>query len=389
MRIYCNAKNTDRNGRTELFFKVKSAGRWRAVMTGIKIQPHAWDQEGQQALKGRGVFYVDKINTKLQQYTQHLEQLAADYNDIDKIRALFEKFISKSEAEKSDRIGFIELLDHLQTKYKSKYAHNYIRALAQVKNHVQDFMPDAGYSDMTADFWRDYTDYLLEKGLANSTIRNHAKMLRFAMREAQSMDIHVPPDFGRFTWTQERSQPIWLSWSEVGRIKNLRLTGTIDRIRDSFLFRCYTGLRHSDLLTIINIKGNTLQFEVYKTKKPHTIKLNKLAHAIVKKHKGTVPVYSQQYENAMLKTICTMAGLKDIVTKVKYSGSSRIITKHIKRKIVSTHTARRTFARHWLEQGGSIVTLSKYLGHSSVAVTQQYVGYSDGEIDNEMLRLFD
>ena len=40
---------------------------------------------------------------------------------------------------------------------------------------------------------------------------------------------------------------------------------------------------------------------------------------------------------------------------------------------MGVHRYRHTFAKHWILNGGNVVTLSKLLGHSSLNITQHYI----------------
>ncbi len=51
------------------------------------------------------------------------------------------------------------------------------------------------------------------------------------------------------------------------------------------------------------------------------------------------------------------------------------------------HVLRHTFASHFLMSGGSLLTLQRLLGHTSVAITQIYSHLSDEHIAGEMKRL--
>ena len=45
---------------------------------------------------------------------------------------------------------------------------------------------------------------------------------------------------------------------------------------------------------------------------------------------------------------------------------------------ISPHSLRHTFVRRGLRQGGSVVVVSRLLGHASIQTTQRYVDYSEG-----------
>ena len=40
---------------------------------------------------------------------------------------------------------------------------------------------------------------------------------------------------------------------------------------------------------------------------------------------------------------------------------------------VGVHKFRHTFAKQWIINGGSVVTLSKILGHSNIGITDRYI----------------
>lgn len=52
----------------------------------------------------------------------------------------------------------------------------------------------------------------------------------------------------------------------------------------------------------------------------------------------------------------------------------------------STHSIRRTKPRHMYKQGEDIVLISKLLGHKSIAVTLDYLGIEQDEVDAATLR---
>ena len=87
--------------------------------------------------------------------------------------------------------------------------------------------------------------------------------------------------------------------------------------------------------------------------------------------------------------VAKAAGIKGDFKEVKHSGREQIEVVKPRWKCVTTHTARRTFARYWADSGKDINMLSKFLGHSSPHITMQYIGYDFREIHAEMLDLFD
>jgi len=387
-RLYLNPHGSqlDREGRAQLFFKVKLFNKWHRVYTGIKIFPAAWNVQGQEVISGKGEYNVSTINKAIHNQREKLQAiLLQDPQSIEDVRsAMKEKRIQQPK-----QITLLEMFDHIKEKYANKYAPNYIRSAKATKQALTYFNKSIQFSDLNQQFFDEFCDWLIDQEKASATIAKHAKFIRMACREAEKMNIKVPRHYTDFTYREDREQPIWLSWDEVQKLVHYNCDGTEERIKDTFLFRTFTGIRQSDLPYVKNIIGKEMFFDIYKTKKQHTIILNKHALQIVEKYGGPPPFYSQQHENRIIKEVCKAAEIDNGIKTIKYSGQQRIIQHWKKYEKISSHTARRTFARLWVDRGGSIVHLSKYLGHSSIATTQKYIGFTDEEIGNEALRLFD
>ena len=163
---------------------------------------------------------------------------------------------------------------------------------------------------------------------------------------------------------------------ETIELKNLKLA----RVRDVFIFCCYTGLSYIDvkMLTsqnlVMGIDGN-MWLSLYREKSDEPVKIPLLNKAtkILKKYEGfeeserLLPVCSNQKMNAYLKEI---AGLCKIDIKV------------------TCHVARHTFATTvTLSNGVPIATVSKLLGHAKLSTTQIYANVVERKLQDDMNKL--
>ncbi|WP_373205923.1 tyrosine-type recombinase/integrase [Clostridium tertium] len=135
-------------------------------------------------------------------------------------------------------------------------------------------------------------------------------------------------------------------------------------------FLLSTGIRMNSL---INIKIKDLDFDnevvhvnVTKNRKPLIIPLNE---TIVKILKDYLKV--RQHESDADYLFCNVYG-KKFVKSTMYGS---LVNYHHKRGITKTgiHRYRHTFAKKWIQSGGSVVVLQKVLGHSSLAITENYI----------------
>lgn len=97
---------------------------------------------------------------------------------------------------------------------------------------------------------------------------------------------------------------------------------------------------------------------------------------------------SGQLENRIIKRLVRMAGVKRSVQVVRRQGEKLEAESLPLFRVVSTHTARRTFARAWYDRGGDLNKLREHLGHADLATTLRYVGVEKDETNREAARLF-
>jgi bacteroides conjugative transposon integrase-like protein len=144
-----------------------------------------------------------------------------------------------------------------------------------------------------------------------------------------------------------------------------------DVVRRAFLFSCYTGMRHSDLMLlkwedVRFIDGAChLSFRQRKTKGLVNIPVSPLA----------IPLLGTPKEEGIV-----FGGLP-ICSNTKYWLCKWAEKAGIK-KHVTFHVARHTFATMMLTLGVDLYTVSKFLGHTNIKTTQIYAKVVDKKKDD-------
>ena len=166
---------------------------------------------------------------------------------------------------------------------------------------------------------------------------------------------------------------MFLTESEIHRIQRKKMIGRLEKVRDLFLFQCFTGLSYSDMANLskddfsINNKG---QIYVKKTRQKtgihYLVVLLDEAKRIAEKYDYSLPLLSNQRYNSYLKEI------KDLC--------------HIS-KPLHTHIGRHTAATYLLNKGIPIETVAKILGHSDIKQTQHYAKLLDESVFREFKKL--
>lgn len=118
-----------------------------------------------------------------------------------------------------------------------------------------------------------------------------------------------------------------------------------------------------------------------KTSNPVVIPLNSLVMEIVEKHNGNLPDYiHQNIINSHIKSICKKAKIVNYHTFTRTHGGKQVEITEPKYKLVSCHTARRTFCTNAYKSGIPVQDIMAISGHKSERVFLNYVKV--GKIEN-------
>ena len=189
---------------------------------------------------------------------------------------------------------------------------------------------------------------------------------------------------------------IFLTWEELNRLKDYKIPQTkqyLERVRDVFLFCCFSGLRYSDVYNLkrSDIKPDHIEVTTVKTADSLIIELNNHSKAILEKYKDVhfedhkaLPVISNQKMNDYLKELGELAEINDPVRETYYKGNERIDTVTPKYALLGTHAGRRTFICNALALGIPAQVVMKWTGHSDYKAMKPYIDIADNIKANAM-----
>ena len=261
--------------------------------------------------------------------------------------------------------------------------------------------------DFNFDFFEEegllsYLEYLRDvKKMKNSTIEKHLEFLRWFLRWSLQKGFHHNNCFETFRPKFKKTQKkvVFLTKQELEKLENYEIPETklyLYRVRDVFLFCCFTGLRHSDVYNLkrCDVKDDHIEVTTIKTFDSLRIELNDHSKAILEKYKPfsfpedkALPVISNQRMNVYLHELCELAGLKENIRQTYYRGNERIDVVKPKYKLIGTHTGRRTFICNALGMGISPQIVMKWTGHSDYKAMKPYIDVAD-EIKAEAMKKF-
>ena len=224
------------------------------------------------------------------------------------------------------------------------------------------------------------------KAMSHNTVMKHLQRFRKIITLAYHLEWIEKDPFIRWKPTFEAKQREFLSLNELSNLETYKfLVERLERVRDLFIFSCYTGISYADIIKLTNnnivlgIDGSKwVSTKRQKTKTPIKIPLLEKAEFILEKyanHPVTIvsetllPVITNEKINLYLKEIADAVG----------------ITKNL-----TFHMARHTFATTvTLSNGVPIETVLKLLGHTKLATTQIYARVLDKKISDDMNKLRD
>jgi integrase len=328
------------------------------------------------------------------------------------LKALLDKRIKKIEPPKEKVYTFFEYFEdsnkrsregtRMNLKTKTAVVLGTNKGFVNLYNHLKKFQAvykrKIDFATIDLEFYNDYVKYLTQTmKLGNNTSGDHIKRIKTTLNEATDKGINTNLAFRSryFAKLSENSDSIYLNEAELREVEELDLSANskLDRVRDLFLVCCYTGLRFGDAsrLRPEQIKNGFIEITQSKTGNPVAIPVHDTLEKIMQKYNGTLPrSLSNQKTNDYLKDIGKkISCLQETVSKTYTKAGIKLIKNFTKWELLSTHTARRSFATNEYLAGTPTLTIMRITGHKSEAAFLKYVKLTPMEHAQILKRLWD
>lgn len=289
--------------------------------------------------------------------------------------------------------GYVEIFDQWLVEYSKMVgittSKRTLDKYILVRNRLQDYIAsqlgvkDISLEEVTPKFLSNFDNYLrVEYNMAN----NHAMKIRQKLRTIYKVAI----DNGwvsknPFSTVKIHFDPVErdvLTKSELAAlIQTDMIFDRLEKMRDVFVFACFTGLAHCDVagLTKENIITDEagqvwLKTHRQKTSEVVDIPLLEIPQLIIKKYQGMkelngklLPTLTNSCSNLYLKEVAVRCGIN---------------------KTLTFHMARHTFATTvTLSNGVPIESVAKMLGHRNIRTTQIYAKIIKDKLAEDMSKL--
>lgn len=245
-------------------------------------------------------------------------------------------------------------------KTKDTAYYKYIRNRERLQEYLISLgKQDIKLKDITPSFVENFQNYCLKTLKTNTTnkeLKKLKRILEFAVKEGY---ISVNPF--RLTLREEKLDYDVLTKDEIDILLNCKFSeDRLDKVRDCFIFQCYTGLAYSDMaqLTKDDIQDDVIYGRRQKTDIQYVVPLLPVAKNILEKYDYQLPIISNQKYNQWLKFLGELSGLN---------------------KSLHSHLARHSFSCMLLNSGVDLKTISRTLGHSNSKITEHTYAFMNNQ----------
>ena len=395
--------------------RVNFASKRIEFTTGYRIDSAKWDADKQRVKNGcsnKLKQSASEINASLLEYYTEIQSIFKRFEvedvmptpeQIKKAFNALHKPVSEEPKPKKEALpcDFFQVFDDFveDCGRQNDWTNSTYEKFAAVKNHLTNFREGLTFEFFDERGLNDYVGYLRDvKEMRNTTIGKQLSFLKWFLRWAFKKGVHQNNAYDSYKPKLKSTQKkiIFLTWDELNRLREFKIPSNkqaLERVRDVFLFQCFTGLRYSDVFNLrrSDIKGDHIEVTTVKTSDSLIIELNNHSKAILDKYKDVafeddkvLPVITNQKMNDYLKELAEMAGIDEPVRQTYYKGNERIDDVTPKYALLGTHAGRRTFICNALALGIPPQVVMKWTGHSDYKAMKPYIDIADDIKANAM-----
>jgi len=399
--VHFRLKPKDLSGHSHIYLQFVYQGRRLFFSFGQTIKPSDWNDKKQrvknkQTTTEDGKFALNDLLDNLEKicYKTYSESLKDGIPEPDVLKEAMLQFIDQNhqpEKQQSNKpslfslgLRFVDGEIKFRGRDKSKSSlKNYHAVLKHLKDYATYSKSKVDFDSITLDFFYSYVTYLKKvKKLAANTIAKDISILKVFMGEAMDLGYTDNMQFRhkKFFYQEEETEHVYLTEPELQMIYNVQIsTKKLDQVRDLFIFGAWVGLRFSDFSNIkpeniVKIDDDYfIKVITQKTKELVIIPCNPVIIEIFEKYKhnsNMLPrTISNQKFNEYIKDVCKLAELNEV-------GRLSSRSKDKLWQLVSSHTARRSFATNFYLQGFPTIDLMRITGHKTERSFLKYIRVS-------------
>lgn len=368
------------------------------LYTGISLTNSQWDKKKQQVKQGYVINNVtyNILNGTLEEYKNFIRDyfnscaMRDTRPSLSELQERFNKRFKMSSEAQSDE--FFYLFDKfIEEKSKERgWGKDMKDVYLRLKKKIHDFQPTIKFSDLSVATMNKLLEYM-SATMYNDALSKMLTYLKSFIKWAQGRKYAINEEYFSFNpkLPKAKKEVRYLELEELYKIYEMDLPSdsALDRVRDMFVFQCYTALRFSDIKQLKHenihhdIATDAYSIDLLTEKDDDRINfpLSKRATSIYLKYKDRMysndllfPVISNQKYNKHLKELGKLAELKGEWIDYEYRLTEKIVVKTPKEDL-ATHTARRTFIVTAINENVDPTLIALITSHSDLKSMKPYI----------------
>jgi integrase len=404
MKSSFHLKNPKGDKESLIYFSAyfKNEGKKLIYSTGESIIPKEWEFKNRMPndLSGRTT-RANKhrnINIQLNRYRDFYIKIINRYIHseqeitVENIRNEFDKEFKKTKTGSRDFFAVYDkfMTEKINNKTGKPNATSTIERYKYNKKLLQDFEESEGvklnFNQIDKKFYNTFINYCISnKTHFTNTLSRNIGLFKTFMNWAVLNRYTYKQDFQEFkNIKKEITDEVALSKEQVVEIFNFDFSNNqrLERVRDLFVFGCFTGMRYSNYSKIKKndiIDSHIKVRDVKDNRKQLNIPLNDYSSYLLKKYDYRLPEISNQKFNVYIKEVIKIVGYTEDIKKTSKLGNEIVETVAPFYKRVSSHTARRSFITIMKTEKVPDKIIMGFTGHKSLEVFNQYYKPNDIE----------
>lgn len=306
-RKHTASKTTKGTVQIEILFERKR--KW--ISTGVRLYSDQWNDKAKVKNTVQSVDLNERLDAQMQNINEFINTLikSKEAFSFDKL----EHFLKYSQQKES----FLDFIKR-RVSERTDLRKGTLNTHSSLINSLEEFGRIVYFSDITTANIMYYDDFLHKKYSKQTTIHGYHKRLKRYINEAIRYELLKDNPYNKLKFDRGKSEGIkYLTIEQINQIRSLEIASeSIDKVRDLFIFQCFTGLSYADLFkfdfsTVIERKKKLFIRDArVKTQEEYFLMLLKPAMEILRKYDFKLPAISNYQYNLRLKIVQELAKIK-------------------------------------------------------------------------------
>ena len=387
--------NVSRN-HIRFFYYINS--KQHAYQTKIKIDREEWDLKIQRPKARRGALgnANRNITHELNEYQKKYDELKQYYKESltkEIVKKEFDEYFQLAQVSKTLNYSdyfqiYIEQKRESQSVQKDSWQ-KYTRIHTAIMEMQKKNKTTYYLSSFDHTFFMEFIGYLRsEKDISDNTLRRKLGFFKSFLNWCVRNGYSVNSIFKEITIKPRETSHVALSEKDLEVLENLELNEVKSYYRDLFLIGVYSGQRFSDYKRFDKkfIEGNNIVIRAKKTGQFSYIPINNKLKRLLDKYDWLFSTISSQKFNDHIHEICRIAGFTETVVRDRFYGNKKISEDIPRYKLISSHTARRTFVTISEQRGVSHSLIMKVTGIKSLKTLENYIKIDKDRLSEAILK---